>query len=282
MKDGSTMGLGYRRLSEPCSERALQGQEVRFQEIMYDLNAFDMLVRERGIEDYIFPPAKTAERRAPAAFGGDLVPQRVLTAYASGYFPWPDEEAPEDYPLLWWSPDPRCLLPLDTWTPSRTLRKLLKRHPYRVTVDETFAGVIDACAQTRCDGLTTWINPAMRSAYEELHRLGFAHSVETWDNGQLVGGLYGIALQGEGGLAFFGESMFYRADGASKVAFCFLIELLRQKGAVLFDCQMPNDHLLLLGAKPISRMNYLKLLASCRFTSATLQTPVNFSAYCRY
>ena len=244
---------------------------------MYDLADMDAISRELGIEGYLFPPAKSARRRAPAAYGGDLDPQRVLAAYISGYFPWPKEDAPDDYPLLWWSPDPRCLLPLDTWTPNRTLHKLLNRHPYWVTVDHAFAEVIDACAQTRRDGLTTWINASMRTAYKELHRLGFAHSVETWHNGQLVGGLYGIAVQGEAGLAYFGESMFYRADGASKVAFCHLIELLRRRGAVLFDCQMPNDHLLLLGAKPVSRARYLKLLANCRFTPASLGVPVNFS-----
>ena len=240
---------------------------------MYDLDAIDVLARERGIEGYLFPPAKTAQRRGPAVFGGDLAPQRVLTAYASGYFPWPDEEAPEDEPLLWWSPDPRCQVPLATWSPNRTLRKLLRRHPYQVTVDQSFVEVIAACSQTRRDGLTTWINHAMRAAYENLHRLGFAHSVETWHEGRLVGGLYGIALQGAAGLAFFGESMFYRADGASKVAFCHLIELLRRRGAMLFDCQVPNDHLLLLGAEPISRAKYLKLLANCRFSRASLQTP---------
>jgi len=247
------------------------------QNVMYDLNAFDALAREQGIESYLFPPAKTAQRRAPAAYGGDFAPQRVLTAYASGYFPWPDEEAPEDYPLLWWSPDPRCLLPLATWTPNRSLRKLLNRHPYHLSVDQGFAEVIAACAQTRRDGLTTWITPAMRAAYKDLHHLGFAHSVEVWHDDQLVGGLYGIALQGEAGLAFFGESMFYRADGASKVAFCYLIELLRQGGAVLFDCQMPNDHLLLLGAEPISRAGYLNLLARCGFSRSTLQTPTTLS-----
>ena len=126
---------------------------------MYDLDTIDALTRELGIEGYLFPPAKNAQRRAPAAYGGDLAPQRVLTAYASGYFPWPDDEAPEDEPLLWWSPDPRCQVPLATWAPNRTLRKLLNHHPYQVAIDQAFAEVIAVCAQIRRNGQTTWINP---------------------------------------------------------------------------------------------------------------------------
>lgn len=229
------------------------------------------------IDGYLFPSANSAPSRGPAAYGGDLVPLRVLSAYANGYFPWPEEEAPADTPMRWWSPDPRCHLPLTTWGPNRTLRKLLSRHPYQLTVDQAFAEVIVACAQTRRDGLPTWINAAMQAAYVDLHHRGFAHSVEAWLDGKLVGGLYGIALQGNAGLAFFGESMFYRADGASKVAFCYLIELLRRRGATLFDCQMPNDHLLSLGAEPIARATYLKLLANCGFSLASLQSPTTIA-----
>lgn len=231
-----------------------------------------------GLDDYHFPPAAKARRWGPAAYGGDLAPRRLLTAYASGYFPWPEEEAGEEELLPWWSPDPRCLLPLATWTPGRTLRRLLKRHPFRLSIDRAFPAVIAGCTAARRDSQATWITPAMTDAYQELHRLGFAHSVESWLDGELVGGLYGILLQGECGLAFFGESMFHRADGASKVAFCHLVEVLRRRGAILLDCQMPNEHLLSLGALPVSRAHYLEILAGCRFSRESLNTPVGLSA----
>lgn len=182
------------------------------------------------------------------AVGGDLSPARLLHAYQRGIFPW----FSEGQPILWWAPDPRAVLLPATLRISRSLRKTLRREKFRVTFDHAFAHVIQACAAPRAHQNDTWITNDMIDAYCELHRLGFAHSVESWENGQLAGGLYGVGI----GKVFFGESMFSRSSDASKVALARLCE----SGYELIDCQLPSDHLKRLGAIDVPRRQFMALL----------------------
>jgi len=199
-----------------------------------------------------FPPVEEAEEIGLLAVGGDLSPQRLLLAYSLGIFPWynPGE------PILWWSPDPRCVLFPERIHISRSLHKVLRRGDFHVTFDQDFSAVIDTCRQLRAES-GTWITPEMRDAYVALHRLGFAHSVECWQQEELVGGLYGISL----GYCFFGESMFSRIANASKVAMVRLCQQLQQKGFRLIDCQQSSEHLSSLGATEIPRATFSHLLA---------------------
>lgn len=202
-------------------------------------------------EELWFPPVDEAEDIGLLAVGGDLSPQRLLLAYSLGIFPWynPGE------PVLWWSPDPRCVLFPEQIHISRSLQKTLKRGSFRVTFDLDFSGVIEACRNSRsAEG--SWITPEMDQAYVNLHRLGFAHSVECWQQDQLVGGLYGLSL----GHCFFGESMFSMVDNASKVALATLCRHLPQLDVSMIDCQQTSDHLLSLGATEISRTEFCDLL----------------------
>lgn len=197
--------------------------------------------------ELVFPPLSKAMREPNGllAAGGDLSPERLIQAYRHGCFPW--FEAGQ--PILWWSPDPRTvLLPAEVHV-SRSLRKVLRQGRFRVTFDQDFAAVIAECAGPRNYTDGTWITDDMQRAYLALHEQGHAHSVEVWDGDALVGGLYGLAM----GRLFFGESMFSRADNASKVGFVTLVEHLQQAGFVLIDCQMPTDHLHSLGARSIPR-----------------------------
>lgn len=205
----------------------------------------------------IFPPASAAEPNGLLAVGGDLSPQRLLLAYSSGLFPWFN---PGD-PLLWWSPDPRCLLEFPHLHVSRSLAKVLRQGRFRVSYDQDFAAVMQACAQEReRTGVGTWITPQMQAAYLELHRRGYAHSVECRQGQELVGGLYGVAI----GRGFFGESMFHRRTDASKVAFVCLARLLQAGGFAFLDCQLPTPHLASLGARKVSRSDFLqRLSAAC-------------------
>lgn len=186
------------------------------------------------------------------AAGGDLSTARLITAYRHGCFPWYQD----GQPLLWWSPDPRTVLLPDNLHIARSLRKVLRSDQFTVTFDRNFAEVIHACAQPRQDEHGTWITSAMQAAYIELHVQGYAHSVEVWQNDQLVGGLYGIAI----GQLFFGESMFSRTSNASKVAFVTLVSTLKAAGFVLIDCQMPTTHLQNFGAQSISRERFSEYL----------------------
>ena len=197
--------------------------------------------------ELVFPPLSKAMREPNGllAAGGDLSPERLIQAYRHGCFPWFEE----GQPILWWSPDPRTvLLPAEVHV-SRSLRKVLRQDRFRVTFDRDFAAVIAECAGPRNYTDGTWITDDMQRAYLALHEQGHAHSVEVWDGDALVGGLYGLAM----GRLFFGESMFSRADNASKVGFVTLVEHLQQAGFVLIDCQMPTDHLHSLGARSIPR-----------------------------
>jgi leucyl/phenylalanyl-tRNA--protein transferase len=194
-----------------------------------------------------FPDVRDAlaEPNGLLAFGGDLSPERLENAYRRGIFPW----FSAGDPILWWSPDPRTVLFPDRLRISRSLRKRLRRGTYQVTMDRDFSGVIRGCAAPRDGREGTWILPEMILAYETLHRRGIAHSVEVYQEGLLVGGLYGVAV----GRAFFGESMFSRAPDASKVALVHLCEQLQHWGFGLIDCQMRTEHLIRLGAVEISR-----------------------------
>lgn len=186
------------------------------------------------------------------AAGGDLSAARLLAAYRHGCFPWYSE----GQPLLWWSPDPRTVLPPQELHLSRSLAKLIRQQRFEVSFDRDFAAVIQGCAGPRDYADGTWITTAMQQAYLELHRQGVAHSVEVWENGQLVGGLYGLAI----GQLFFGESMFSRTDNASKVGFATLVGKLRDWGFVLIDCQMPTQHLHSFGARAIPRTEFATYL----------------------
>ena len=197
-----------------------------------------------------FPPLSKALREPNGllAAGGDLRPERLIQAYRHGCFPW----FQDGQPILWWSPDQRTVLLPNNLHVSRSLAKVMRQGRYRVTFDQAFAEVIRACAAPRSYAAETWITSPMQDAYLELHRRDIAHSVEVWRDDLLVGGLYGLAM----GQLFFGESMFSRADNASKVGFVTLVEHLKDWGFVLIDCQMPTEHLLSLGAQTISRTEF--------------------------
>ncbi|HSC84767.1 MAG TPA: leucyl/phenylalanyl-tRNA--protein transferase [Pseudomonas sp.] len=186
------------------------------------------------------------------AAGGDLSAARLLAAYRHGCFPWYSD----GQPLLWWSPDPRTVLLPEEFHLSRSLAKLIRQQRFAVTFDRDFAAVIQGCAGPRDYADGTWITSAMQTAYLQLHSQGIAHSAEVWENGQLVGGLYGLAM----GQLFFGESMFSRTDNASKVGFATLVGKLREWGFVLIDCQMPTQHLHSFGARPIPRAEFANYL----------------------
>lgn len=213
-----------------------------------------MFLLNPDAREFHFPPAEHASREGLLAVGGDLRPERLLEAYRAGIFPWYND----GQPILWWSPDPRAVLFPPRLKISRSLRKTLRAGKFRVTFDRRFGEVIRACAAPRRkhpDG-GTWITHEMREAYVELHRLGYAHSVEAWHDDRLVGGLYGVAL----GVAFFGESMFSRVSDASKVALVSGVRQLERWGYTLVDCQLPSPHLEHLGAESIARKDYLALL----------------------
>jgi leucyl/phenylalanyl-tRNA--protein transferase len=195
------------------------------------------------------PAGALAEPNGLLAFGGDLSPGRLLAAYRQGIFPW----FGEGEPILWWSPDPRCVFRTGTLRPNRSLRRQLAGRHWRVTIDHAFEAVIRGCAAPRDNHSGSWIVPAMIDAYVHLHRLGHAHSVETWDGERLVGGVYGLSI----GRLFCGESMFSTESGGSKVALIALARLLHENGCPLLDAQVANAHTLGLGAFEMPRADYL-------------------------
>lgn len=204
--------------------------------------------------EHVFPDPNLARPDGLLAWGGDLDPRRLLSAYATGIFPWYSEEQP----ILWFSPDPRFVLYVDELRVGRSLRKTLKKAPYRLTLDTAFRSVMEACGQVPRRGQAgTWITQDMLTGYTQLHEAGFAHSVEAWSpDGELVGGLYGVCL----GRIFFGESMFALAPDASKIAFVALVDQLAGWGVDLVDSQVYTDHLARFGAREIPRVRYLELL----------------------
>lgn len=191
------------------------------------------------------------------AMGADLAPETLISAYAQGLFPWFNE----DEPIAWWCPEPRCVMVPSDYQPSKSLRRQAKRERWQLTLNQGFDEVIRACSLPRSDGLPegehTWIHDEMIDAYTELHAYGFAHSIEVWDDdGQLIGGLYGLKI----GSIYFGESMFHRASNASKLAFWGLMRLCEQSAIELVDCQLPNEHLMSLGAVTLPRADFLRQL----------------------
>ena len=201
-----------------------------------------------------FPPCSKALRQPNGllAAGADLSPKRLLDAYSKGIFPWFNEGEP----ILWWSPSPRMVLFPEELLVRRSLKKVIRNRDYEVRLDSAFPAVIKGCSAPRSAQGGTWITQDIMAAYGELHRLGFAHSAETWINGELAGGLYGIAL----GRMFYGESMFTTVSDASKIAFVHLVLQLKRWGFGMIDCQMKTEHLASFGAREIPRADFLRKL----------------------
>ena len=231
-----------------------------------------------GPSRWRFPDPATAGEDGLVGIGADLEPATLLDAYRRGIFPWPHPGAP----LPWFSPDPRGVIPLDGLVVSRSLRARLRRSGWETTVDRAFAAVLAGCADRPTEegpgGLEpgppesgeggTWITPPMRAAYQRLHDLGHAHSLEVWAGGELVGGLYGVGVGG----VFTGESMFHLASDASKVALVDLVARLAEAGGQLIDVQMVTPHLASLGARDLPRADFLRLLARVRDRQVRLAT----------
>ena len=206
-------------------------------------------------EELIFPDPRQATPEGLLAIGGDLSIERLLLAYQRGIFPW----YREDDPILWWSPDPRCVLFPQALHVSRRLARTVRQRRFRLTCNRAFPRVMQACADVRLhQGEETWLVAAMQDAYRRLHGLGFAHSIEAWEGDELVGGLYGVVL----GRFFFGESMFHVRPNASKVILVHLARYMVDQGFVLLDCQVTNPHLLSMGACQIPREDFLRRLAA--------------------
>lgn len=211
------------------------------------------------------PARALADPNGLLAFGGDLAPQRLVAAYAHGIFPWYSESEP----LLWWSPDPRCMFATDGVHVSHSLAKFLRKCRWRVSMDRAFSDVMRACAAPRAGQDGTWITPDMLIAYSNLHALGHAHSLEVWDGEELVGGTYGVAV----GRMFSAESMFSRRTNASKVALVALATVLRARGFPWIDAQVPNPHLLRMGARNVPRARFLAELARLATLPPTASWP---------
>jgi len=204
-------------------------------------------------KELVFPNVDEADYDGLLAVGGDLSPERLMLAYRNGIFPWFNA----DDPILWWSPDPRMVLLFGNLIVSKSMRSILRKGTFQITFNQDFEGVISNCQKTDRKGQNgTWLTDKMKAAYLELHRLGHAKSVETWQNGELVGGLYGIDL----GNVFCGESMFSKVSNASKAAFIVLAKKLESDNYRLIDCQIHNDHLQSLGCSEIPRSLFLKAL----------------------
>lgn len=202
-----------------------------------------------------FPPPRLASPEGLLAVGGDLTVPRILDAYGNGIFPW----FSEGDPILWWSPDPRMVLFPTELHVSRRMGRVLRRAPFRLSLDHDFEGVISACARSRADGFGTWITPGMHEAYIHLHREGYAHSLEVWLQERLVGGVYGLSL----GRCFFGESMFSHEPNASRYGLIHLVFWLQAMGFTLIDCQVETAHLRSFGARTIPREEFLMRLERC-------------------
>lgn len=200
-----------------------------------------------------FPHPEEASPEGIVAVGGDLSPERLLLAYSMGIFPWFDD----DQPILWWSPDPRMVLFPDKLKVSKSMKRVLRDEVFTVTINKAFDRVIRNCASVKRDGQAgTWITEDMITAYNKLHAMGKAISVEVWLDDELVGGLYGLDLKP----IFCGESMFSYVSNASKAGFITLVQLLKEKGYTLIDCQVYTEHLASLGAEEIPRSEFLKLI----------------------
>lgn len=200
----------------------------------------------------VFPPVHLSEPDGLLAVGGDLSAERLLLAYRNGIFPWYQGEH-----ILWWCPDPRFVLFPEELKISKSMKSLLKRNAFEFTIDQAFSDVITNCKTvSRNEGEGTWISDDVIAAFTDLHHLGYAHSAEVWNNGELVGGLYGMKI----GNVFFGESMFSKVSNASKYAFISYVQHLKSEGVQLIDCQVYTEHLESLGANMISRQQFISLL----------------------
>ncbi len=201
--------------------------------------------------ELFFPDVETATPEGLLAYGGDLSPERLLLAYRSGIFPWYNI----DDPILWWAPNPRLVLFIDDFILRKSLKKRIKH--FEIRYNTAFSEVMKECGTITREGQHgSWIIPAVIEGYSALHDMGYAHSVEAWQDGKLVGGLYGVVI----GKVFFGESMFAKVNDASKVAFANLIQRLKDQGFRMIDCQIPSQHLKSLGAREISRVEFMKIL----------------------
>jgi leucyl/phenylalanyl-tRNA--protein transferase len=222
----------------------------------------DYFITEIGMP-HIFPDPREASDEGLLAYGGDLNPNRILTAYRHGIFPWFNEGDP----ILWWSPNPRLLLYPSEFKTSKSLKRVIKNKGFEVKFDRDFESVIEYCSTVPREGQDgTWLTDEMKKAYIELFKMGFAHSVETYYEGRLVGGFYGIAM----GKAFFGESMFSLMSNASKVALKRLCDILVQKNYYFIDCQVPTEHLMSLGAKLVDRDDFLDQLENALLEKSDL------------
>ncbi len=202
-------------------------------------------------EKLFFPAVDKANEHGILAIGGDLSPERLLLAYSSGIFPW----FSEDDPIIWWSPDPRFVMYPKDLKVSKSMAQVLKKQLFNITFDTNFRSVITACQTVRREGQGgTWITDSMLEAYCTLHDLGYAHSIEAWQNGDLVGGLYGVSL----GKVFFGESMFAKVSNASKAAYITLVQKLQKLNFQIIDCQVYTEHLESLGAASIPRTLFIE------------------------
>jgi leucyl/phenylalanyl-tRNA--protein transferase len=215
-------------------------------------------------EEIIFPHPSLADEDGLLAIGGDLSPERIIAAYTNGIFPWYNEGEP----ILWWSPNPRCVMFPEKFNVSKNLLSVIRKNIFEVRFDTNFKTVIEKCATTKRSGQPgTWISDDIIKAYTRLFELGFSHSVETYKNDKLVGGLYGVAI----GNIFYGESMFYEVANASKVAFYFLIEKLKLLNFEIIDNQMTTPHLLSLGAEEIFRDTFIKILQKANKADADIK-----------
>lgn len=224
--------------------------------------------------ELVFPSVYQANSDGIVAIGGDLSPERLLLAYSKGIFPWYNEGTP----ILWWSPDPRCILPLDAVYTSRRLKRRMRQGIFHCTMNQAFGTVTQRCAQVMRPGQNgTWLLPDMQRAYLRLHQLGFAHSVECWQQGELVGGIYGVTI----GKAFFGESMFHVVSDASKVALMHLVGQLQKHDFTLFDCQQDTPHMVRMGAIMVSRNEFMARLTTALPNGTRESAPMrrsNFAA----
>ena len=222
---------------------------------------FVQYIKSLGRYNFPDPAMMDPEGIGIVAVGGDLAPETLISAYAQGLFPWFNE----DEPIAWWCPEPRCVIRPTEYQPSKSLRKQANRERWQLTLNHAFNEVIHACSLPRSNGVNdsqpegehTWIHNEMIEAYTELHADGFAHSIEVWnERKELIGGLYGLKIGG----IYFGESMFHTASNASKLAFWGLMRLCEQSNVALVDCQLPNDHLMTLGAVTLGRHDFLTQL----------------------
>lgn len=204
-------------------------------------------------DELVFPPVELADSNGLLAIGGDLLPERLILAYKNGIFPWYNEGEP----IIWYSPNPRMVLFPKKLKISKSMRKIIRMGNFTVTFNQNFSEVIENCKNVKRNNQNgTWITHEMKEAYQKLHDLGFAKSVEVWKSDKLVGGLYGIDL----GNIFCGESMFSKTSNASKIAFIFLVKKIEKENYSIIDCQLYNEHLASLGAEEITRNEFLKLI----------------------